>query len=61
MILEMAILQVKPGMDNDFESSFREASKIIAVSSGYYDPFPAVEHYVSIPLPTGLPKELEAE
>lgn len=61
MILEMAILQVKPGMDNDFESSFREASKIIAAGSGYYDPFPAVEHYVSIPLRTGLPKELEAE
>lgn len=35
MILEVAQLQVKPGMINEFESSFRQASKIISGMSGY--------------------------
>lgn len=35
MILEVAQLQVKPGMMNDFESSFRQASKIISQMPGY--------------------------
>ncbi|MFD1178579.1 antibiotic biosynthesis monooxygenase family protein [Paenibacillus puldeungensis] len=95
MILEVAQLQVKPGMINDFESNFRKASKLIAQIKGYishelhkcvetenkyillvrwesiaahevgfrkspqyeewkallhhfYDPFPTVEHYITI-------------
>ncbi|GGG05886.1 antibiotic biosynthesis monooxygenase family protein [Paenibacillus aceti] len=35
MILEVAHLQVKPGTINDFESSFRQASKIISQMRGY--------------------------
>lgn len=35
MILEVAILRVKPGTINEFESSFRKASKILASSKGY--------------------------
>lgn len=35
MILEVAILQVKPGLSNEFESSFRKASKIISSMRGY--------------------------
>ncbi|MCC3371760.1 antibiotic biosynthesis monooxygenase [Cohnella sp. REN36] len=35
MILEVAILNVKPGMSSDFESSFRKASKIISSMRGY--------------------------
>ncbi|GJM82600.1 antibiotic biosynthesis monooxygenase [Paenibacillus timonensis] len=35
MILEVAQLQVKPGMMNDFESSFRKASKLISRMAGY--------------------------
>lgn len=35
MILEVAMLQVKPGKANEFESSFRKASKIIAGMKGY--------------------------
>jgi heme-degrading monooxygenase HmoA len=97
MILEVAMLQVKPELDDRFVESFREASKIISSMKGYishelqkcleeehkylllvkwetledhtegfrgskeylewkkllhhyYDPFPVVEHYVSIPL-----------
>lgn len=35
MILEVAIMQVKPGQQNNFESSFRKASKIISQMRGY--------------------------
>lgn len=37
MILEVAQLQVKPGMINNFESNFRKASKIIAKMNGYIE------------------------
>lgn len=37
MILEVAELHVKPGTINDFESSFRRASKIISAMPGYID------------------------
>ena len=95
-VLEVAILDVKPGMDADFEASFERAQVIIASIAGYqrhelrrcaekehrylllvwwdsleshtisfrsspqyqewrallhhfYDPFPTVEHYVTLP------------
>jgi heme-degrading monooxygenase HmoA len=95
VVLEVAILSVKPGRGAAFEASFREAQGIIAASPGYqrhelrrcveqadrylllvwwdtlashtegfrkspgyarwrellhpyYDPFPAVEHYVPV-------------
>lgn len=35
MILESAMLQVKPGMEQDYEESFRKASKIISTMKGY--------------------------
>ena len=35
MILEVAILQVKPGLTEDFESAFEEASGIISRMNGY--------------------------
>ncbi len=35
MILETAVLYVKPGTMNEFESKFRQASKIIARAAGY--------------------------
>ncbi|MDG0822627.1 MULTISPECIES: antibiotic biosynthesis monooxygenase family protein [Staphylococcus] len=35
MILEGAMLQVKKGLENDFEQSFKEASKIIRSMDGY--------------------------
>ena len=35
MILEMAILNVKPGHEQDFESAIRQASAIIARMKGY--------------------------
>ena len=37
MILEAAILNVKPGQSAQFESAFREASAIIAASPGYVE------------------------
>ncbi|WP_110932973.1 antibiotic biosynthesis monooxygenase family protein [Paenibacillus bouchesdurhonensis] len=37
MILEVAELHVKPGTMNDFESSFRQASKIISAMPGYIE------------------------
>ena len=37
MILEVAILQVKPRMINDFEQAFRKASRIISRMKGYKD------------------------
>ena len=95
MILEVAVLNVRPGMTVDFESAFAQASSIISAMPGYishqlqrcievpdrylllvnwasleahtvgfrgssdyqrwrqllhhfYDPFPVVEHYVSL-------------
>jgi len=35
MILETAVLQVKPGLSKSFEASFKEASRIIARMKGY--------------------------
>lgn len=35
MILEGAILYIKPGLESDFESSFKKASKIISSMDGY--------------------------
>ncbi|KSU82108.1 Heme-degrading monooxygenase HmoA [Fictibacillus enclensis] len=35
MILEAAMLQVKPGMEQEYEESFRKASKIISSLKGY--------------------------
>lgn len=35
MILEGAMLQVKKDLENDFEQSFKEASKIIRSMDGY--------------------------
>jgi heme-degrading monooxygenase HmoA len=35
MILEVAILNVKPGMTVEFEAAFKEASSLIASMSGY--------------------------
>ncbi|MEK5234625.1 antibiotic biosynthesis monooxygenase [Paenibacillus sp. FSL L8-0470] len=35
MILEAAMLQVKPGMTSQFEASFKEASPLIASIEGY--------------------------
>lgn len=37
MILEAANLYVKHGMENEFESSFRKASKIISKMKGYIE------------------------
>jgi heme-degrading monooxygenase HmoA len=35
MILEMAVLQVRPGKADDFQRAFREAEPIIAAAQGY--------------------------
>lgn len=35
MILEAAMLQVKPGMEQEFEGAFRTASTIISSMKGY--------------------------
>jgi heme-degrading monooxygenase HmoA len=35
MILEVAVLKIKPGMANEYESTFRKASKIISQMKGY--------------------------
>ena len=35
MILEAAMLQVKPGLTEEFECSFKEASSLIASIEGY--------------------------
>ena len=35
MILEVAILQVKSGLNNEFETNFRKASPIISKMRGY--------------------------
>lgn len=35
MILEAAILEVKPGMEHEYEKSFRNASAIISSMKGY--------------------------
>lgn len=35
MILEAAMLQVKPGMEQEFEGAFRKASSIISSMKGY--------------------------
>jgi len=34
-VLEMAVLQVRPGAAADFESAFREAQRFLAESAGY--------------------------
>jgi len=35
MILEIAILDIKPGLESDFEKSFLIAQKIISLMKGY--------------------------
>ncbi|MCF2151110.1 antibiotic biosynthesis monooxygenase [Desmonostoc muscorum LEGE 12446] len=35
MILEAVMLHVKPGLESDFESDFKKASKIISSIKGY--------------------------
>ncbi len=35
MILEAALLQVKPGQERDFEATFKDASRIISSMPGY--------------------------
>jgi len=35
MILEAAILHIKPGLASEFENSFRQASRIISSMEGY--------------------------
>ena len=35
MILEVAVLDVRPGQETDFEAAFAEASAIIARAKGY--------------------------
>ena len=35
MILEVAVLKIKPGMNQEFEIAFAEASKIISSMPGY--------------------------
>lgn len=35
MILEVAMLQVRPGMTQEFEDNFRQASRIISRMKGY--------------------------
>jgi heme-degrading monooxygenase HmoA len=102
MIVEMAVLDVKPGQGDAFETAFGEAQRIISASPGYlshqlkrcleqpgrylllvqwrtledhtegfrksapyqewrrllhhfYDPFPTVEHYESMPVLSSEP------
>nr|WP_309123001.1 hypothetical protein [Paenibacillus sp.] len=68
MILEAVMLQVKPGMDEAFIERFKwetvedhtvgfrgsepyaEWKKLL---HDHYDPFPTVEHYVSVPIGEG--------
>jgi heme-degrading monooxygenase HmoA len=57
MILEHALLQVKPGLESAFEQAMREALPLIKATPGYgewkgrlhhfYEPFPLVEHYTA--------------
>ena len=35
MILEVAILDIKPGLESEFETAFEKAQKIISSMSGY--------------------------
>ena len=35
MILEVAVLNVRPGMEADFEAAFRQAATIISSTPGY--------------------------
>ncbi len=35
MVLEAAILQVKPGLEHDFEAASKTASRVIASMNGY--------------------------
>jgi heme-degrading monooxygenase HmoA len=35
MILEAVMLNVQPGLENDFEAAFKDASKIISSMNGY--------------------------
>jgi heme-degrading monooxygenase HmoA len=35
MVLEVAILQIKPGMTEEFETNFKKASSIISSMKGY--------------------------
>ena len=37
MILEVAVLKIKPGLAREFETAFKQASVIIASMPGYID------------------------
>ena len=37
MILEVAVLKIKPGLAGEFENAFKQASDIIASMPGYID------------------------
>ena len=57
MILELAILNVIPEREAEFEDAFRHAQRIIStwkqLLHHFYDPFPAVEHYTAV---SGVPE-----
>ncbi|MBY4675199.1 antibiotic biosynthesis monooxygenase family protein [Marinobacterium arenosum] len=53
MILEVAILNVKPGKEADFEQAFGKTQAIVSTMKDYllhhfYDSFPTVERYTSV-------------
>lgn len=56
MILESEVLDVKPGLEKEFETAFEKAQVIISSTEGhishklhhFYDPFPEVEHYEGV-------------
>jgi heme-degrading monooxygenase HmoA len=54
MILEHALLPVRPERADDFEAAFAEARPIISAMPGFrllhhfYDPFPVVQHFVTV-------------
>lgn len=66
MILEVAILDVRPGQSEAFERDFAEARSLVAETEDFrgspqyarwrellhhdYDPFPTVEHYAPVEL-----------
>lgn len=48
MILEVAVLNVRPGQEMAFEAAYAEWKKRL---HHFYDPFPVVEHYVEVSQP----------
>jgi heme-degrading monooxygenase HmoA len=53
MVLEVAILNLKPGQGDAFEAAFREAQRIISASPGYQRH--ELRRCVEAPLDEGLP------